>query len=121
MNHDKEITLEEFHELVRSKATRTAAKEFGRSDIGRAVRRNRSGRLRSRLREEDEPNRQERGTGPIKTIVSKASSTIAFLFSAFAIVHCNSAFPRSRWLFIPEVSQRRAAGALRRRAAEFWD
>jgi hypothetical protein len=84
MNHDREITLEELHELVRSKATRTAAKEFGLSDIGQAVRRNRSGRLRSRLREEDEPNRQERGTGPIK----KASSTIAFLFSAFAIVHC---------------------------------
>jgi hypothetical protein len=75
MNHDLEITLEELHELVRSKATRTPAKEFGLSDIGRAVRRNRSGRLRSRLREEDEPNRQERGTGSIKAIVSKACST----------------------------------------------
>jgi hypothetical protein len=33
MHQDREITLEELHQLVRSKATMTMAKEFGLSDV----------------------------------------------------------------------------------------
>jgi hypothetical protein len=36
MNQDREITREELHELVWSKPTRIAAKEFGLSDVGLA-------------------------------------------------------------------------------------
>ena len=36
MNHDKELTREELHQLVWSKPTRIAAKEFGLCDTGLA-------------------------------------------------------------------------------------
>jgi hypothetical protein len=36
MDQDREISREELHDLVWSKATRTVAKEFGLSDVGLA-------------------------------------------------------------------------------------
>ena len=72
MEQDREISREELRQLVWSKPTRIAAKEFGLSNVGRDVRRNRSGRLRSRLREEDETNRQE-GTVPKRLLPIKQS------------------------------------------------